>query len=157
MCMSPKDILLLFLSHAYAAEIATIFDMERYMQNMEFFEEVKEKFEEHVEKSRSHSRMIEQCIRRLEGNADILAATSIDENEEIEMDPDLTLQNIMDAYASEHHEMALYNILITAAQELGDPETADIARDILQDEVEMASWLNDQLPTLVQKFIQSQQ
>ena len=155
--MSPKDILLLFLSHAYAAEIATIFDMERYMQNMEFFEEVKEKFEEHVEKSRSHSRMIEQCIRRLEGNADILAATSIDENEEIEMDPDLTLRNIMDAYASEHREMALYNILITAAQELGDPETADIGRDILQDEVEMASWLNDQLPTLVQKFIQSQQ
>jgi ferritin-like metal-binding protein YciE len=156
MDMSPKDILLLFLARAYAAEIATIVSLEGYLQNLEQYPEVREKFVEHMEQSRAHSRMIKQCVTRLEGDTNILVSTSIDEMEQ-EEDPAQFLQTLIEAYAQEHREMALYNTLVTAAQELGDPETADIARDILQDEVDMASWINDQLPTLVQNFIQSQE
>lgn len=56
-------------------------------------------------------------------------------------------------YAAENFEIASYTALISAAQELGDQEIIRVCQQILRDEQEMASWLQQNLPTLVQQTL----
>ena len=50
-------------------------------------------------------------------------------------------RNARDAYATEHMEIATYELLLRIAQKAGDEETADACRDILADERAMAGVL----------------
>ncbi len=56
-------------------------------------------------------------------------------------------------YATEHFEIASYKSLIAAAQSLGEQEVADVCKEILVQEEEMASWLDVQIPTLTTKIL----
>jgi len=47
--------------------------------------------------------------------------------------------------------MSSYRALIAAAQDLGDQETASMCQQILQDEEEMARFLDQNLPTVVRE------
>ena len=51
---------------------------------------------------------------------------------------DRVTQNLMIAYAVENSEIAMYESLIAVAQAAGDDETALLARDIQQQEIEAA-------------------
>jgi ferritin-like metal-binding protein YciE len=53
----------------------------------------------------------------------------------------------------EHFEIACYRGLITAAEELGEGRVADTCRRILRDEEQMAAWLQEQVPTVVEGYI----
>jgi ferritin-like metal-binding protein YciE len=66
---------------------------------------------------------------------------------------DEMLKNALADYAAENFEVASYTALIRAAQFLGDQETARVCQQILQEDQEMASWLQQNLPTLVQQTL----
>jgi ferritin-like metal-binding protein YciE len=52
-------------------------------------------------------------------------------------------RNARDAYATEHLEIASYELLARVAERAGDEETASIAREIIGEEREMASFIED--------------
>lgn len=54
-----------------------------------------------------------------------------------------------DDYATEHLEIAAYELLIATAQLCGDHETITAAKANLRDEVAMARWLEQHLPDTV--------
>jgi len=72
------------------------------------------------------------------------------------MAQDELVKNGIADYATEYFEMASYKALITAAQELGDQESVRTFQEILRDEEEMANWLNQQLPTIVQETMREE-
>lgn len=59
---------------------------------------------------------------------------------------DELLKNALSDYAMEHMEVACYTALVTAAQDLGRHDIADLCLSILAEEQEMADWLLDHLP-----------
>jgi ferritin-like metal-binding protein YciE len=157
--MSPNELLISLLNDAYAAEMKVIHTLEQHLEMMDRFPGLKEQMRAHLEQSRSHARMVEQCLKRLGGETSTLRvavgeATGYLQSAESSASTDPILHNLMNDYAAEHFEMALYNVLVATAQELGDSETADICRTILEEEVEMARLLNDSLPNLTQEYIQ---
>jgi ferritin-like metal-binding protein YciE len=58
------------------------------------------------------------------------------------------LKNAKTEYWNEFEEIATYNAIETLAEEVGDRETAQLAREIRRDEERMARFLEKQIPTL---------
>ena len=63
------------------------------------------------------------------------------------------VKGAMAGYVFEHLEIASYTALITAAERAGKPHIADVARQILAQEEDMAQWLSDHLPEVVNTFL----
>jgi ferritin-like metal-binding protein YciE len=61
------------------------------------------------------------------------------------------------SYAFEAMEIASYTILISAANRVGDKETARICKQILREEKAMAAWLERNLPTLTRQYLRLEQ
>ena len=64
------------------------------------------------------------------------------------MASDVILKNVQADYAAESAEIAMYTALIAAAEQNSLTEIAAICSDILDEEVEMAAWLEERIPEL---------
>ena len=82
-----------------------------------------------------------------QGPLDALRGTS--ENEKL-------LKNAKDEYVEEAAEIAAYTAIETLAAEVGDTETAKLARTIRRDEERMAAFLLKQIPTLTKAVVRDQ-
>lgn len=47
----------------------------------------------------------------------------------------------------------MYRILIAAAEAVGDAQTRSVCEIILQQEIEMANWLYEHIPTVTSEFL----
>lgn len=66
------------------------------------------------------------------------------------------LRNAQDELREEHVEIALYTRLEALAEEIGDRETAQLARRIRRDEERMAKFLDAELKRLVKDVVKSE-
>jgi ferritin-like metal-binding protein YciE len=57
------------------------------------------------------------------------------------------------SYAFEAMEIASYSILRSAAEDLGDVETARVCDQILREEEAMADWLKNNIPDITRQFL----
>lgn len=67
---------------------------------------------------------------------------------------DEVVKGSMASYTFEHMEIAAYQVLITAALELGDSQAAEVFRRILAEEQAMAEWLFENLSPTTAQFLQ---
>ena len=63
------------------------------------------------------------------------------------------LKNAKTEYFNEHEEIATYTAIETLAEQLGDQETAKLARGIRRDEERMAKFLAGQIPVLTKAVV----
>ena len=104
--------------------------------------------------------MVKSCIERLGGKPSMskkTLGTVIGNLSSVATGPfeDELVKNFLSDYATENLEIASYRTLITAAQELGDQQTARICKQILRDEEDMARWLENNLPMAVRETLRS--
>jgi ferritin-like metal-binding protein YciE len=66
------------------------------------------------------------------------------------------LRNAQEELREEHVEIALYTRLETLATEVGDRETAQLAREIRRDEERMAKFLDAELKRLVKEVVRAE-
>ena len=91
--------------------------------------------------------MFGKALAFAQGPLDALRGTS--ENEKL-------LKNAKDEYVEEAAEIAAYTAIETLAAEVGDTETAKLARTIRRDEERMAAFLLKQIPTLTKAVVRDQ-
>jgi len=71
-------------------------------------------------------------------------------------DADNDLRNVRDCYWNEAEEIAHYTLIETIAEQLGDRETAKLARDYRRDEEKMQRLLERQIPVLTRAVAQAE-
>jgi len=66
---------------------------------------------------------------------------------------DEPIKNALADYGAEQFEVACYQALIAAALQVGQPEIARLCEDNLREDLQMADWLPDQIPEVVERSL----
>ena len=132
----------------------------------------KKRLQQHLKETRAHSRDVGRRIKQLGGKAEAVSAPGPDVVADTAStvtavaskavaaakgplhairgtgDAEKMLKNAKSEYWNEFEEIATYYAIETLADEVGDRETAKLARAIRREEESMARFLERQIPTL---------
>jgi ferritin-like metal-binding protein YciE len=154
----PRETLLSWLNDAYAMEKGLVQVLENHANDVKDRPEMYRKIAEHLEKTRMHAERVRDCVQRLGGDVSTLktalgSVSGFFQGRSTGAAPDELVKNAIADYASEHLEIASYKALIAAARALGEQEVVRICEDILRDEEDMARWLEQNLPLVVNEYL----
>jgi ferritin-like metal-binding protein YciE len=147
-----------WLNDAYAMEQGIVEALESQVKLAKDHPMVKDGIQRHLEATKGHAESVKGCLDQL-GESPSKVKSGIAELgskvQSITMGAadDKLVKAALNDYATEHMEIASYRALITAADQLGHPEIARICQGILQDEIDMAAWLDENLPMLVRETL----
>ena len=134
----------------------------------------KKRLQSHLSETKHHARVVQSRIKKLGGKAEQLPVPDLAPDAVAEVATAATgvasravaaargplhalrgtgvnekmLKNAKTEYFNEFEEIAQYSAIETLAEEVGDKETAKLARDIRREEERMAKFLEKQIPTL---------
>ena len=153
-----RDTLSTWLKDAYAMEQGIVEILERQIDQFEGMPDAQSMVRQHLELTKNQAEHVRECVERLgddvsrvkSGMANVLGAVQVMSTA---MANDKIVKNVMGNYAIEHFEIASYTILITAAREMGHEDVAMVCQGILQEEQEMADWLEQQLPMVTRQHL----
>jgi ferritin-like metal-binding protein YciE len=160
--MAHNELYMAWLNDAYGTEQSLIKTLENHVKDADGHPAMQNKIAQHLEQTRQHGELVKGCIERLGGHTSSIKSglsTMMGMVQGISTGAakdELVKDGIMD-FAAENFEIASYTGLITAAQTLGDVETARICQQILSQEQDMASFLAQHLPMAVQETLQQAQ
>jgi ferritin-like metal-binding protein YciE len=157
--MTGKDLLIAWLNDAHGMENALVEILEHQIQDAQDYPQVQAKLEQHLEQTRRHAQMVKDCVEKLGGSTSALKtgmAKLFGQMQAVSTGAarDEMVKNALADYAAENFEVASYTALVNAAQQLNDQQTAMVCQQILREDEEMARWLQQNLPTLVQQTVQ---
>ena len=115
--------------------------------------------ERHLEQTRSQRQRLEGCISRRGSSTSTIkdaAAkfTAMMQGLSGTVMGDEVAKGAMASYTFEHFEISAYKMLVAAAREAGDTETARVCEEICREEEAMAGWLSDMLPKIATSYLQ---
>ena len=140
----------------------------------------KKRLKEHLKETRAHGRDVGRRIKKLGGKAELTpapgpavvadaasAVTSAASKAAAAAkgplhairgtsEPEKMLKNAKTEYWNEFEEIATYTAIETLADEVGDRETARLARSIRRDEERMARFLERQIPALTRAVVREE-
>lgn len=151
---AKKQMLIAWLNDAYAMEKSLVQTLRNHAHSAKDRPSIQSRLERHAEESKEHAHMVRECIERLGGHVSsfktgIGAMMGTVQGVINTPAKDELVKNILQDSAAERFEIASYQGIITAADELGDTETAQVARRILREEEQMSQWLEQQLPSAI--------
>jgi ferritin-like metal-binding protein YciE len=148
--------LIQYLSEAHAKEKELETSLQAHI-GMNTRPAYKKRAQQHLRETKSHAKQLERRIKKLGGTTPkvpelaskglalakgpLHALRGTGEEEKL-------LKNAKTEYSEEHEEIATYTAIETLAEQVGDKETAKLARAIRRDEERMASYLEKLIPTL---------
>ena len=154
--MTQKELLIAWLNDAYALEKALVPVLENHAKDAKDHPKIQARDEEHLEETRRHAELVKGCLERL-GETPSTAKQVLGtlfgamQAPATGMYRDEIVKNFLTDFAAENFEIASYEALVHAAEEMGEMEIAATCRGILEDERRMASWLLENLPDVVRE------
>lgn len=155
----PRDHLLSWLRDAHAAEEQAITMLSSMARRLENYPELRERVETHVHETERQAERIEECLERMGSDTSALkvagtktiglgqALSGIFTSDEV-------MKGVLASYTFEQMEIASYRILINAARRLGEEEVERVCREILDEEIAMATWLEDHMAGITDRFLE---
>jgi ferritin-like metal-binding protein YciE len=161
--------LIQYLSEAYAKEQELAMALEAHIE-MTTRAPYKKRLKDHLKETKQHSKLLERRIKKIGGSGpqlvDKVAGQAAGKVKSLAKGPLHTLRGVGEAekmlknakteYFNEHEEIATYTALETLAEQVGDKETAKLAREIRRDEERMAKFLAGQIPILTKAVVQEE-
>lgn len=154
-----KDLLIDWLKDAHAMEQSQKQMLERFVGDFDDFPEIKSRLEQHIEVTERQAEDIQSCLERL--GEDASAAKSamgkvggVLQGMMTTPFEDDAVKNMIAMHAGEHLEHASYLSLAAAAREYGEEEIAATCERIMHEELEMAKFIEEQLPDATVATIQ---
>jgi ferritin-like metal-binding protein YciE len=153
--MNPNDTIIAWLNDAHAMENALVQILEHQVKDAEQYPNVQAMLQTHLDQTRRHADVVDGCVQRLGGSTSSIKsgfASLFGQMQALSTGSaeDEMVKNALADYAAENFEVASYTSLITAAELVGDMQTATACRQILAEDQAMANWIEQNLPTLTQ-------
>jgi ferritin-like metal-binding protein YciE len=119
---------------------------------------VQQGIQRHLETTRRHAEAVKGCLDQLgESPSTVKSAMAAVGGKVQGMMPgaakDDLIKAAMQDYSVEHMEIASYQSLIVAAEDLGHTEMVATFQGILEDEQAMARWLEENMPMLTREAL----
>jgi ferritin-like metal-binding protein YciE len=154
-----EERLMEWLRDAHAAEEQAETMLSRFAERLDHYPELKARIREHVTETKRQAEKVKKCIERRNGSASVLkvaSAKAVGLGQALSgiFVGDEVLKGTLASRAFEAMEIASYQILVKAAQQVGDSETATVCTQILREEQAMAKWLDDHIDGLTAKYLQ---
>src|SRR2546421_13052945 len=163
-----------WLSEAHAKEAELEADLTAHIA-LKQKQSYKKRLQQHLKETRDHKRQVTSRIKALGGSAGAnipgvpeavgeaagkaVAAVKGQmgtARAAITSQAETHLRNAQEELREEHVEIAIYTRIEAFANEVGDRETAQLARSIRRDEERMAKFLDGQLATLVKDVVRAE-
>ncbi|HEY1518483.1 MAG TPA: DUF892 family protein [Solirubrobacteraceae bacterium] len=173
--LNERDTMLVrWLGEAHAKEAELEADLSAHIALTQK-QAYKKRLQQHLKETRDHKRRVAARIKKLGGPASQgLLAVPVTVGEVagktvaavkgqvgvaralVSAQADTHLRNAQDALREEHTEIAIYTRIEVLASEVGDRETAQLARAICRDEERMAKFLTAELGRLVKDVVRAE-
>jgi ferritin-like metal-binding protein YciE len=158
MNMSIREELIDWLRDAYAMERGLEVSLKKQAENDELGIELRQRAEMHLEETRRHAETVESLLKGLDADTSAIKTGTGKLAETVKgfgtkFARDEQIKDLLTAYAMEHFEIACYTALIAAAEAGNFPEVIAACRTIIEDEQEMADWLQQALPRVVTGYL----
>jgi ferritin-like metal-binding protein YciE len=155
---NPRETLLGWLNDAYAMERGLENVLENHANDAKDMPQAEGRIRQHLEETRRHAELVKGLVERMGGSTSTVKTTmgkvtGFFQGMSTGASPDELVKNGLSDYAAEHFEIASYRALIEGARALGENEVVRVCEQILRDEQEMARWLEQSLPMLVQDYL----
>ena len=158
MASSVQDIYIIGLRNAHALENQAVQILSRQVERLENYPAMSERLRQHIEESRTQATRIEQILDRhgtshsalkdavtgFMGNLAALAHAPMQ---------DEVLKNTFANFAFEHFEIASYKALLEMADAAGDGQAPQLLKLSLDEEIQMAQWIDQHLPETVRTYM----
>jgi ferritin-like metal-binding protein YciE len=158
--------LIQYLSEAYGKEKELETALQAHI-GMTTRKPYKKRLQDHLKETKSHARELERRIKKLGGGGPQLVdkvpgqvaakAVSLAKGPLHAVrgtgEAEKMLKNAKTEYWNEHEEIATYTAIETLAEQVGDKDTAKLARAIRRDEERMAKFLEGQIPVLTKAVV----
>lgn len=155
---TPKEHLVEWLRDAYAMEKQALEMLEKMANRIEHYPELRDKIKVHIHQSENQAERLETCLQRLGEDTSAIktglgklvgAAQALSGM----LTTDEIVKGAVSGYVFEHYEIANYKVLIAAAEAADEPEIARVCYEILREEEEMAQWLDEHMPSIINAFL----
>lgn len=153
-----RDIMLDWLRDAHAMERASIDNLQRQVDHLEHYPDIRAKFQQQLELTQRQEDRIDEALEtmgadessikdavtRFAGRAQALLAGST--SDEVVKQATTTL-------AYEEWEIANFRALAAAAQHEGEQTMATMFEEMAEEKEEMADWLADAIPDITRRYL----
>jgi ferritin-like metal-binding protein YciE len=158
MSTSARDNLIAWLRDAHAMEEQAETMLTAQHRRLQNYPALKDRIGQHIEETKQHAASLQACLDRLgdgRSTVKVMAAklTAMLQGASGVFVSDEVVKGSLAGYTFEQMEIASYRILIAAADYVGDEETKAVCQRILDDEIAMASWLEENMDSVVQDYL----
>jgi len=153
-----REIMLDWLRDAHAMERASIDNLQRQVDHLEHYPDIRAKFQQQLELTKrqedridealasmgSDKSTIKDVVTRFAGQAQaMLGGAAADE----------VVKQATTTLAYEEWEIANFRALAAAAQHEGEPSMATMFEEMAEEKEEMADWLADAIPDITRRYL----
>jgi len=158
MADNNRDLLIAGLKDAYALETQALDMMRTQQSRLDQYPELKARIGQHVTETEQQMQRLETCLAqfnespsslkdfalRLTGNLQSMFHAAAE---------DEVIKNVFASNAFENYEIATYKGLAAMAESVGARDVADVARENLREEEEMARFISEHIESTVQDYM----
>lgn len=151
------DLFVVGLRNAHAVEKQALSIMTPQVSRIEHYPEVADRLREHIEETNAQLARLDEILATFETKSSMLKDTALSFTgtmAALAHTPagDEILKNSFANYAFEHFEIAGYKSLLTLAEHGGFAQATPLLRQSLAEEVRMAEWIDQSLPTVTRRY-----
>ena len=159
--MAPKDDLIDWLNNAYATELGLEEVLKTHSRDARDQAQLQKRLDRHARETHEQADRLKRAIESIGGTASggkALLGGVLGRFNAITtaIYKDKVVKNALADFAAENFEIACYQSLIAAAEELGLFQVAEVCRQNLAEEKAMAAWLDQQIPEITRYFLRSE-
>ena len=157
--MEARSHLVDWLRDAHMMEMEAREMLDKQAKRLKNYPEMQARVQQHVQETESQAQRLQECIERLDGGSSMMKDVSGKLMGAVgalmtSMASDEVVKNVIADFAFENFEIASYRSLIRAAETAGDMHTAQVCRDILREEEDMAAFVDEQIPVVTKTFLE---